>query len=106
MRMIAAALLFLSSASSAFAGYVDTPQCRRDLATAERSLGATLRDLDRNKQASTAQRCAAWRRHVEVMRRASVVYRQCSTGRERAENVGQMDGSVADFQEIIARLCR
>jgi len=106
MRIYFAVLSFAASVAAASAGYVDTPQCRRDLGATEASLAATLRDLDRNKNGSSAQRCASWRRHVEVMRNASAVYRQCSTGRERQENVGQMDGSIADFREIIARNCR
>jgi hypothetical protein len=106
MRIAVALFALLTGISAAGAGYVDTPQCRRDLAATETSLSATLRDLDRNKAGSVAQRCASYRRHVEVMRKASAVYRQCSTGRERAENVGQMDGSIADFQDIIARRCQ
>lgn len=106
MRNFVAIVCLAASVPAASAGYVDTPQCRRDLAATETSLAATLRDLNRNKSGSPAQRCASWRRHVEVMRNASVVYRQCSTGRERQENVGQMDGSIADFLEVVARNCR
>jgi hypothetical protein len=106
MRLMLSAIAFFAALSAASAGYVDTPQCRRDLAATEASFSATLRDLDRNKRGSTAQRCAAYRRHVAVMRKASDVFRQCSTGRERQENVGQMEASIEDFQMIIARDCR
>ncbi len=106
MRAIITALALLATMSAPSAGYVDTPQCRRDLAATEASFSATLRDLERTKSSKVAQRCPSFRRHVEVMRKASSVFRQCSTGRERQENVGQMDGSIADFQEIIARHCR
>lgn len=101
-----AVLAIVHAPGAAHAGYVDTPQCRRDLASIDGSLSGSLRDLQRNKARAIPQRCAAFRRHVEVMRRASAVFRQCSTGRERAENVGQMEGSIADFREIIARTCR
>ncbi|MDP2354592.1 MAG: hypothetical protein Q8M31_00830 [Beijerinckiaceae bacterium] len=106
MRTIFTVTALLATISTPSAGYVDTPQCRRDLATTEASFSATLRDLERNKSSVIAQRCPSFRRHVEVMRKASGVFRKCSTGRERQENVGQMDGSIADFLEIIARHCR
>lgn len=106
MRAFLSLVTLVLAMSAASAGYVDTPQCRRDLGAVDASLKATLRDLDRNKRGSPAQRCASYARHVEVMRKASGVFAQCTTGRERAENVGQMDGSIADFREIIARNCR
>ena len=106
MRTFFIVTTLLATLSAASAGYVDTPQCRRDLAATEASFSATLRDLERNKSSAIAQRCPSLRRHVDVMRKASSVFRQCSTGRERQENIGQMDGSIADFQEIIARHCR
>jgi hypothetical protein len=106
MRAFLVCLAIVFTASAASAGYVDSPQCRRDLSATDASLKATLRDLDRNKRGSPAQRCASYARHVEVMRKASGVFRQCATGRERAEDVDQMEGSIADFREIIARNCR
>ncbi len=106
MRTLIAAFAFIATISAAGAGYVDTPQCRRSLAVTEASFSTTLRDLDRSKKGSIAQRCAAYRRHVEVMRKASGVFRQCSTGREQQENVGQMDASIADFRHIIAQRCK
>ena len=106
MRTIVSTIAYLAALTAASAGYVNTPQCRRDLTTTELSFSTTLRDLDRNKKGSLARRCAAYRRHVEVMRKASSVFRRCSTGREREENVGQMDASIADFRYIIARNCR
>lgn len=79
--------------------------CARDLAATDAALTATLRRLEGARHASPARRCAVLRSHVETMRRASAIFARCTTGRHRDENVGQMEGSIADFEEIIAERC-
>ena len=52
MRAFLSLVTLVLAMSAASAGYVDTPQCRRDLGAVDASLKATLRDLDRNKRGS------------------------------------------------------
>jgi hypothetical protein len=40
------------------------------------------------------------------MRDSACVFRRCTTGHHGRENVAQMNASIADWQEIIARTCR
>jgi hypothetical protein len=34
------------------------------------------------------------------------VFQRCNTGTTQRENVGQMNDSIEDFQELIRRQCR
>jgi hypothetical protein len=79
--------------------------CPRALGRTEASLEASLRRLSASKP-SPARQCAAMRAHVAAMRAASAVFARCMTGHARGENMGQMAGSVADFEEIIAARCQ
>ncbi len=98
------ALLWLPVAGAhAASGDVDT--CKRDLFQTDGALRATRDRLGKVASGSPAEKCAEWRRHVTVLRRASGVFARCTSGRERAENVGQMDGSVADFTDVIRSRC-
>jgi hypothetical protein len=52
-----------------------------------------------------AQKCAAYRSHVEIMKRAIPNFARCTDGLARRENIGQMNDSIEDFQELIERRC-
>jgi hypothetical protein len=79
--------------------------CSRDLFMTDGGLRTSLQKLEAVVNADQAAKCTAWRNHVTVMRKASSVFSRCTSGRERQENVGQMDGSVADFESTIASRC-
>jgi hypothetical protein len=40
------------------------------------------------------------------MRDSACIFSRCTTGHHGRENVAQMNASIADWQEIIARRCR
>ena len=104
-RMLAITLLLFVGAGAAGAGYVDTPECRRDLGAMELNFAETLHRLDRARLAAQGEKCAAYRHHVVVMQRASDVFARCATGHERGENVGQMIGSIEDVSLLIRERC-
>lgn len=79
--------------------------CPEDLAAVERSFTETLARLEGVKNATQAEKCVAYRLHVEVMTRAREVFSRCQTGLSRRENVGQMNDSIEDFEELIRRRC-
>jgi hypothetical protein len=98
-------LLAGGGAGTARAGFVDTPQCQRDLLMTDAALRKTM-ELLQGAGADQANQCRVWRGHVGTLRKAREVFARCTTGRERAENVGQMEGSAADFEELIRQRCK
>ncbi len=80
--------------------------CTRELVLTEfRQREATAR-LAAVRTAPRPQQCAVFRRHIRVLRDSACVFRRCTTGHHGRENVAQMNASMADWQEIIARNCR
>ena len=100
--ILASALVAVSPALAAtIAKPVDISQCSRDLASVDRSFAAAMIDLQRN--GGPANRCSAWRRHIDVMQKASVVFSRCTAVDAREDAVGQMKGSIADFEAMISQ---
>jgi hypothetical protein len=84
----------------------DTGRCEADLALTEIRLRQATERLSATARAPIAQRCGVFREHVQVMRRATDVFRRCTPGQPGRENVAHMQGSIADWREIIDRNCR
>jgi hypothetical protein len=80
--------------------------CRDDLKAVDKSFEKTLERLEKVKDGTPAQKCPVYRQHVEVMTKARGVFQRCNTGTTQRENVGQMNDSIEDFQELIRRTCR
>jgi hypothetical protein len=79
--------------------------CRADLATTDKSFEATLQRLESVAKGTQAQKCAAYRSHVQVMIKGRDVFMRCMTGYAQRENVGQMNDSLEEFHELIKRKC-
>jgi hypothetical protein len=58
------------------------------------------------RTAPRPEQCRVFHDHVRTMADAACVFHRCTTGHHRRENVAQMQGSIADWREIIARNCR
>ncbi|MCB1533614.1 MAG: hypothetical protein KDJ44_02545 [Rhodoblastus sp.] len=80
---------------------VDNSQCSRELASVDRSFAAAMIDLQRN--GDPTNRCSAWRRHIDVMQKASVVFSRCTAPDAREGAVSQMKGSIADFEAMLSQ---
>ena len=79
------------------------PGCNADLAAVDASFGETLDRLDSVANGSDAEKCAAYRHHVDVMLKGRDVFLRClPEGRDQTENVLQLELSIADFETIIA----
>jgi hypothetical protein len=79
------------------------PGCNADLAAVDASFGETLDRLDSVANGSDAEKCAAYRHHVDVMLEGRNVFLRClPEGRDQTENVLQLEVSIADFETIIA----
>jgi hypothetical protein len=103
--LLAGVVLAGAGTDAARAGVVDTPLCQRDLLMTDAALRKTM-ELLQGAGTDPANQCRVWRGHVGTLRKARDVFARCTTGRERAENVGQMEGSAADFEELIRQRCK
>ncbi|HMN73190.1 MAG TPA: hypothetical protein PKA55_15100 [Rhodoblastus sp.] len=104
MRMLIFASILVAAGpalAATIAKPVDLSQCSRDLASVDRSFAAAMMDLQRNGDA--ANRCSAWRRHIDVMQKASAVFSRCTAADARDGAVSQMKGSIADFEAMISQ---
>ena len=92
-------------AAPAWAGVVDTPECRRDLALADRLVhGVRLRENSVQK-GDFVGLCRLLRRNLQDMTRAREPMARCMTGHDLGENVGQMDASIGDIRYVLANHC-
>jgi hypothetical protein len=77
--------------------------CNADLAAVDESFGETLQRLEGVANGSDAEKCAAYRHHVDVMLKGREVFLRCiPEGRDQTENVVQLEVSIADFEMVIA----
>ena len=101
-----ALLLALVSAAPAGAGIVDTYECRRDLAMADRLVhGVRLRE-NSVQQGDFVGLCRLLRQNIVDMVKAREPMARCMTGHDQGENVAQMDASIGDIRTVLARHCR
>lgn len=80
--------------------------CARELVLTDIRLREASQRLAAIRSAPRAQQCPVFRRHIGVMRDSACIFSRCTTGHHGRENVAQMNASIADWQEIIARNCR
>lgn len=79
--------------------------CTRDLFQNEAAMRQRQYKMQQVATADQAMQCAAWRDHVTFMQKARSVFATCQTGRQREENVAQMDQSLADYRVLLANRC-
>ena len=78
--------------------------CKRELFMADAAVSGSYRNMEMGG-AKPEEQCAAWRRHVEAMRRASGAYGRCAVGHAKAKTA-EFDGTAADFQRLIGERCK
>jgi hypothetical protein len=101
-RLVALAV-FLAAASlaPAVAGEI-APGCDADLAAVDASFDETMTRLQAAGSADQAEKCAALHHHIDVMTKAGEVFQRClAEGHDKGENLGQVYGTIADFQDIL-----
>src|SRR3954469_20003195 len=97
--MLAAVLAFATPGSTVLAAPGDD-LCKRDLFMADATISGSYRSLEMGG-AKPEEQCAAWRRHVEALRKASATYGRCAVGPAKAAKTGELNGSIGDFQRLI-----
>ena len=98
------AVLALAAATAPALAASGDEACRRELFMADAAVSGSYRNMEMGG-AKPEEQCAAWRRHVEAMRRASVAYARCAVGPAKARTA-EFDGSAADFRRLIGERCK
>ncbi len=98
-------LLSLASSAGASAGIVQTPECRRDLAVANKLIAGVAARDKQFVPGDLAKNCRLLQRNLDDMIKARGPMDRCMTGHDRGENVGQMDASIGDIREVLANKC-
>ncbi|WP_186418317.1 hypothetical protein [Bosea sp. CS1GBMeth4] len=104
-RVVVAALLVLAPGLAPAQPRPVPATCTRDLFQNEAAMRQRQYRMQQVASADQATQCAAWRDHVAFMQKARSVFATCQTGREREENVAQMDQSLADYRVLLANRC-
>lgn len=105
-RLAAFALaLGLLSPGIALAQQPRPATCSRDLFQNEAAMRQRQSRMQAVANADQATQCQAWRDHVAFMQKARSVFATCQSGREREENVAQMDQSLAEYRVLLANRC-
>ena len=68
--------------------------CAHELAVTETSLLKAALRLQAAAHLSQGEKCATYRTHADVVTKAREVFERCSTGRDRKQDVEQMDGAL------------
>ncbi len=106
LKTIVIALGLAFAASSASAEIIRTPECQAKLARANQLVEAIAKRTYVQPAPTGAALCAVLRTNLREMREATPLMDQCMTGRDKAENVGQMSASMEDVAAAIQRRCR
>ena len=102
----AALLAALPVPLPAAAAVVGTPECRRDLAMADRLVhGIRLREQQMRRD-DILGACRLLRQNLDDMVKARGPMARCMTGHDRGENVAQIDASIGDIRDVLAQRCR
>ena len=102
MRIQLAAILLVSAPVLAAPG---DEACKRDLFMADAAISGSYRSLEMGG-AKPEEQCAAWRRHVEALKKASAAYGRCGEGAVKARKTAELNGSATDFQRLIGERCK
>lgn len=109
-RFLACALAFAALSLPGRAAIVDTPDCRRDLATADQLIAAIRQresGIDNSvRKGDFAGACRYVRANYRDMSAAREQMNRCMTGFEKRENVGQLDASLDDIRHVLAARCQ
>ena len=108
MRALLTAGISLISAGLAWpamAGVVETAECRRDLAVADRLIHAVRLRENSVQRGDFAGLCRLLRQNLQDMTTAREPMARCMTGHDRGENVAQMDATIEDIRFVLAKNC-
>jgi hypothetical protein len=106
LKSLIVAAGLLAAGAGAQAEIIRTPECQRKLARANELVEAIAKRTYVQPAPTGAALCEVLRTNLREMREATPLMNQCMTGRDQAENVGQMSASMEDVAAAIQRRCR
>lgn len=80
--------------------------CQRDLAAADRLVGAVQAREKDFAEHDDVKNCRLLRQNRSDILAADEAMKRCLTGHDREENVGQMEASLEDIDIVLAKKCR
>jgi hypothetical protein len=98
-----ALVILLALIAPAAAGAVDT-QCRQGLAAASTGMESALAQV-KTVRGNGDESCVAYRRHFREVVKARAVAALCTSGAERAQDLGKFDNAVEHINSMIAERC-
>lgn len=104
-RAVVAALLTLVPALALAQPRPVPATCSRDLFQNDAAMRQRQYRMQQVATADQATQCRAWREHVTFLQKARAVFATCQSGRQREENVGQMDQQLAEYRVLLANRC-
>ena len=104
--IVLAALAGLLLAVPAWAGTVDTAECKRDLFQTQGAISSSRDRLVAAVSQPQPDRCRVQRRHLDVMKKAIEVHGRCLTEPDRSRALAQDRETVREFETEIARACK
>jgi hypothetical protein len=106
LRLPSLAFALFASAGAAWAGSVPTTECQRDLLVADSDMRASQAKLASMATAPQKDLCPVWRKHVDLAKNASSIYRRCLTGTDQRVKTADMNATAADFEQALASACK
>lgn len=105
LKFFAFPILLVLAHGEANAQAFGSVHCKASLRQIEIDLKATERKLQSVASGTAEEKCSAMKAHVFTLERAATIFGRCTEGRARDENIGQAEGSAADFRDQIAKTC-
>jgi hypothetical protein len=93
------------AAGPASAEMVNSPDCQRDLATANALIGKIAAREKQFVAGDLAKNCALLKQNLVDMVKAREPMDRCMTGHDHSENLGQLDDSIGDIRAVLADKC-
>jgi hypothetical protein len=103
--LTAASLAALLTAGTAWADTVRTPECQRDLATANKLIDTIAAREKLFVKGDLAKNCMLLQKNLADLTNAREPMDRCLTGHDHGENVGQIDDSIEDVRAVLADKC-
>jgi hypothetical protein len=105
VTLTAASFAALLIAGTAWADTVSTPDCQRDLASANALINGIAAREKQFVKGNLAKNCALLRQNLVDLTNARGPMDRCLTGHDHGENVGQIDDSIEDVRAVLADKC-
>jgi hypothetical protein len=99
-------IALLLAAALAGAAQPAAAACRDDLVKADQNFNRSRTDLQKAANATSAVKCAAYRKHIVSLTEVRNVFARCDTGADKAKNAAQTGTALAEFTKQMRESCK